>query len=115
MEARSLNRSTARAFAGPFVDYLSGPQVGSHAIDDRFDISSRVKSARAEGAAELVAYIALKRFEGCGEEFGPPCLVLLAFVQTRQCGGAFHADQNGLLGRAWADIAADVYRRIEFE
>jgi hypothetical protein len=33
MEARSLNRSTARAFAGPFVDYLSGPQVGSHAID----------------------------------------------------------------------------------
>jgi len=48
--------------------------------DDRFDISSRVKSARAEGAAELVACIALKRFEGCGEEFGPPCLVLLAFV-----------------------------------
>jgi hypothetical protein len=25
--------STARAFAGPFVDYLSGLQVGSHAID----------------------------------------------------------------------------------
>ena len=29
----------------------------------------------------MVPYIALEGFEGCGEEFGPPRLVLLAFVQ----------------------------------
>ncbi len=84
------------------------------AVDrDALDVVLGIEAALVQCAAELVADIALERFERRCQHLRAPGLVLLALGEPRLRGRAGHADEDWLVRRTHAFVCADVHRRIQ--
>ena len=86
------------------------------AVDgDAFDVAGRIEPAAAQCTAELVADLALERFERRRQKLCTTDLVLLALGQPVLRRRALHAYEDRLVGRAHALVAADVDGVVQAE
>src|SRR5258708_19486783 len=70
------------------------------AIDrDGDDVGDRIEAARAQGAGELVADVALEDLEARAQQFGAADAMLLPLVEARLAGGTHHADEDRIARR----------------
>src|SRR5262249_13684435 len=87
---------------------LIGVPVWPTIDGDANDVGCWIEAAWAQGARELVADVPLEDLKACVQQFGSADPILLPVVEAGFAGRAYHMDENRIVWRSHAYVAANI-------